>query len=497
MLIGARRGTVSFNGLFGEPVDLLPWLLVGVLCIAVAVLFFRGKRQAEGGRRELLDKGTSGAAPTDSIQHLLEIRANTARKNPSSFCLFAVSLDNFQALADGFGSVEVDRVVSQLATLISATMGTGHETTRAAPGEFAVLVSGGAKLGAPMAQRLQKAVADVGASDPLGLRFTVSIGVAVFPEHGNEALLYDHAQLAMRSVRRTGGDGFCLYDPQMSVVAKQQAQMVNDLRMSIQRRELALYFQAKIDAQSLQVTACEALLRWNHPEKGFISPVVFIPLAEQHGFMGELGKWVIEEACREAVKWRDKGMRMRVAVNISGAQMREDGLVEHILQTLAVHRLPPERFTCEITESVAMEDTQRTRDTFERMREARLHVSIDDFGTGHSSLASLRKLPAAELKVDRAFVTDLEHSEDARLIAQSVVHMARALNLRVVAEGVETAWQRDYLVSIGCSELQGYLFSMPVPAEELARLAEAGVLNGSEGFRDSLFQATDVAPLSK
>jgi EAL domain-containing protein (putative c-di-GMP-specific phosphodiesterase class I) len=186
---------------------------------------------------------------------------------------------------------------------------------------------------------------------------------------------------------------------------------------------------------------------------------------------------------------------MRVAVNISGYQMREDDLVDRIEAALARNHLQPGRFTCEITESVAMEDTRVTKQTFERMRKAGLHVSIDDFGTGFSSLAALRKLPAAEMKIDRAFVCDLEESEDARVIVQSILHMAQALKLRVVAEGVETAGQCDLLVNMGCNELQGYLFSKPVPGDDIERLAKVGLGYGGTSFSDSLFQPTNLAPL--
>jgi EAL domain-containing protein (putative c-di-GMP-specific phosphodiesterase class I) len=186
---------------------------------------------------------------------------------------------------------------------------------------------------------------------------------------------------------------------------------------------------------------------------------------------------------------------MRVAVNISGYQMREDDLVNRIEAALQRNDIQPERFTCEITESVAMEDTKVTQLTFEKMRDAGFHVSIDDFGTGYSSLAALRKLPARELKIDRAFVSDLEESEDARSIAQSIVNLATALNLRVVAEGVETPGQRDLLVAMGCNELQGFLFSMPMPAYELERLALHERQPDEMEFRKSLFSETYLGKL--
>jgi EAL domain-containing protein (putative c-di-GMP-specific phosphodiesterase class I) len=271
--------------------------------------------------------------------------------------------------------------------------------------------------------------------------------------------------------------------------------MLQDLRHAIDRKQLQLYYQPKIDARSLQVTAAEALLRWQHPKRGMISPAVFVPLAERHGLIAVIGRWVIEEACRQAAEWRGLGLRMRVAVNISGHQLRQDDLVEHIEATLRRHGIPPGRLTCEITETVAMEDTSHTRAAFERLRRAGLHVSIDDFGTGHSSLASLRRLPAAELKIDRAFVNDLATGDRARSIVQAIVHMAHTLGLRVVAEGVETEAQRDALVALGCDELQGYLFAKAMTAKSLALWADDdGDNDAPPMFRPSLFDPTAPAP---
>ena len=469
----------------------LPWLLVALLAVACVVLYRRGSASA----------GTKVAAVTSApevesgFHAALLRRTELARQKGSSVCLLVVGLDQYALICDAFGRAESERQMTRTLERLSALVGKVEQVSRVGDAEIAVLMTGGAGVGSPMAQRLMPQLVEPDADAATGVAHSYSMGIAVFPDHGGAEVLLDHALLAMRSVRAGGGGGFCLYDPQMSVALREQAQLVNDLRRAIQLGELMLYFQPKIDAESLQVTAAEALLRWNHPQRGFVSPAVFVPLAEQHDLMGELGRWVIEEACREADRWRQGGLRMRVAVNISGAQMRDDGLVDHILNALAQHKIPPERFTCEITESVAMEDTQRTREAFERMRAAHLHVSIDDFGTGYSSLAALRKLPAAELKIDRAFVQDLESSDDARSIAMSITQMAKALNLRVVAEGVETAGQRDWLVRMGCDELQGFLFSMPVPPDELSRMASSGLLWGGAGFRDSLFRPTDLQPL--
>ena len=198
-----------------------------------------------------------------------------------------------------------------------------------------------------------------------------------------------------------------------------------------------------------------------------IGPSTFIPVAERFGLIGTLGNWVIEDACRQSRAWRDKGLRMRVAINLSAFQMRQDDLVERITTALARHRIDPSLLTCEITESVAMEDTRATQITFKRLGEAGVHLSIDDFGTGYSSSSYLRKLPAEELKIDRSFVMDIETSADARAVVDAVIHLAHALGLKVVAEGVETQSQRDLLTKMGCDELQGYLFARPMSARAL------------------------------
>ena len=331
--------------------------------------------------------------------------------------------------------------------------------------------------------------------EALTLQLSASVGIAICPDDGARQRLVAHAALAMRTVKHGGGNGHAHYDPAMGVNGHDQSDLLEDLRHAVARHELQLYYQPKVDARTLQVTAAEALLRWQHPRRGMVSPAVFIPLAERHGLIAPIGLWVIEEACRQAAQWREDGLRMRIAVNISGHQLRRDDLVDQIEASLLRHQIPPGRLTCEITESVAMEDTAVTREAFERLRRAGLHVSIDDFGTGHSSLAALRRLPAAELKIARAFVTDLASCEQALSIVRAVVQMAHSLRLRVVAEGVETEQQRDELVRLGCDELQGYLFAKPMTASSLALWAEGDGPAAASMFRPSLFDPTAPAPL--
>ncbi|MBK9439805.1 MAG: GGDEF domain-containing protein [Comamonadaceae bacterium] len=411
-----------------------------------------------------------------------------------NFCVIYVALDNFGLLNDAFGQTSGDSLLRTVSKRLATCAGPKAEVCRITSGEFALIVGGDMGYGRSIAVRVTEVLSEPLKFDATHTVLSCSIGIAEYPTHGARAKLLANAALAMRSVKVNGGGDYCQYDPKMGVEVRDEALLINDLRRALDAGQLELYFQPKVDAFSLQVTAAEALLRWHHPTRGFVSPVVFIPLAERYGLIGAIGDWVIEEACLKAAGWRERGLRMRVAVNISGYQMREDDLVERIEAALQRNNLQPGRFTCEITESVAMEDTKVTQATFEKMRQAGFHVSIDDFGTGFSSLAMLRRLPAAELKIDRAFVTDLEDREDARSIAQSIVNMAKALNLHVVAEGVETQGQCNLLVEMGCHELQGFLFSKPIRAEDLEWLALDNKRQDVQ-FRPSLFMDTMDANL--
>lgn len=458
--------------------------------------------------------------------------------------VLCVGVDDLRSINDGFGPQVTDSLLAQLGQRLASLPGIApvlspRVVARIGAAEFALLLaadeagaiamanhvgavaarpyelsidprvpeSGGGILAgsAPAAAGTTSSGSAAGGLGPPGtlpashLGLTVSVGLACYPAHGAWSRLLRHAAAAMRHAQHSGGNGHAVFAPAMAIDLREQALLLQDLRQAVARGELKLLYQPKIDAASLQITAAEALLRWEHPVRGLVSPAVFIPLAERHGLMASIGQWVVDEACRQAALWREHGLRMRIAINISGRQLRHDRFVAELEEAAARHRVPPARLTCEITESVAMEDTAQTRAAFQRLRRAGFHVSIDDFGTGHSSLAVLRRLPAAELKVDRHFIIDLESSESARAIVEAVIGVARTLGMRVVAEGVETLGQRDLLVQLGCDELQGFLFARPMTAAALLLWADASGPEGAAGhsgaaFRPSLFQETRPAP---
>ena len=236
-------------------------------------------------------------------------------------------------------------------------------------------------------------------------------------------------------------------------------------------------------------------MRWHHAQRGTVSPEVFIPLAERYGLIQTIGNWLVEEACRQIRAWRNEGLRMRVAINLSVHQLRQPDLAARIAAALKRHRLEPRVLTCEITESVAMDDSHDTLKVIEQLAAVGVHLSIDDFGTGYSNLSCLRKLPAEELKIDRGFVLDLETSGDARAIVDAVVKLAQAIGLKVVAEGVETEQQQHILRQLGCDELQGYLFARPMSARALAHWAMSHEGPRALDFRASLFGETRAVEL--
>ena len=485
------------------PANAPPWVLPVMLALVISLLVVTGVLLYQRGRLRYtlarLRGGRGGMLSSDQVGKVLDAEIARCDEQHGTLFVMLINLDNLQAVNDGYGHRQADRLIAEASQRLRQLAGPDTALARMGGVEFLMLVHADLPRACDLAGRICEALArPYVVPDRADATMSCSIGLAAYPEHGARQRLVGHAAAAMRHVKQVGGGDYMVFDPKMAVDLREQAELLADLRHAVARGQLELFYQPKVDARSLQITAAEALLRWHHPRRGMISPTVFIPLAERHGLIGAIGNWVIEDATRQAAVWRAQGLRMRVAINISPYQMRQDDLVDRLTAALARHHLQPGRFTCEITESVAMEDTQVTQRSFERMRRAGLHVSIDDFGVGQASLSYLRRLPAAELKIDASFVQDLGQSEDARSIIDAVVKLAHALGLRVVAEGVETEDQRDLLVELDCDELQGYLFARPMAAEQLAiwaQLVDEPLPPQAVDFRESLFQETQSADM--
>ncbi|CAN5285794.1 EAL domain-containing protein [soil metagenome] len=478
----------------------LPELLMLAALASVATVLWRvlvqpgGARAAEAGGRSLRAAAPDALTGLPTRLYFESKLAEAAKKcdgKSTKLAVLFVDLDGFKPVNDTFGHSSGDRVLEQVGERLKGIARTGVLAVRVGGDEFLLMATGIAspEAASQLAARVIETLSRPYEVDDREVGISCSIGIAMYPDGSSQSKLIARADAAMYAAKRAGGARHCFYSRDMDVDGKQNFDLLRDLRQALVKNELELFFQPKIDAKSGKVTAAEALLRWHHPTLGVVMPGTFIPLAERSGLIGPLGDWVIEAACKQGRAWREKGLRMRVAINLSPYQMRQNDIVERIASALQRHRIHPSLLTCEITESAAMEDTIATQETFRRLGELGAHLSIDDFGTGYSSLSYLRQLPAEELKIDASFVKDIESSADARAVVDAVVKLSHALGLKVVAEGVENPRQQEILVEMGCDELQGYLFAKPMSARALLLWA-LGDRTESAAFRDSLFGET-------
>ena len=409
-----------------------------------------------------------------------------ARRLGSECAVLHIDLDRFKSINDAFGRAAGDQVLRATAQRLQACIRAGDLATAGRPGAgsevlarvgsnaFTLLLMdvGGAADVAGTAQRLMDEVAQ-----PLRLAGTelvmgASVGIALFPRDadGVEALM-GHAEQALYAAKAAGRTQHRFFNEAMNAQAGARLALESELRRAIADGELRLYFQPKMDAQSRRMVGAEALVRWQHPQRGLLLPGEFIPLAEEAGLIVPLGDWVMRCACENLQRWRTLRLAtVPLSVNLAAPSFLQEGLVQQLdglLQTFGLHA---GQLTIEVTESLLMQDVGRTVERLQALRERGFGLSLDDFGTGYSSLSYLKRFPIDELKIDRSFVQDVHRGgKDGALVA-SIIALGGLLDLRVVAEGVETSAQSDFLLSHGCSQQQGYLFARPMPADELMRL---------------------------
>jgi predicted signal transduction protein with EAL and GGDEF domain len=298
-----------------------------------------------------------------------------------------------------------------------------------------------------------------------------SVGIAIGPTDGGDPdQLIRNADLALYRAKSAGRGAFAFFESGMDVHMQARRALENDMRAALPAGQFELHYQPVLNLARNEIVGVEALIRWRHPERGLVSPAEFVPLAEEIGFIVPLGEWVIRQACATAAKWPSN---VKVAVNLSPAQFRSPGLVQVVMNALAASGLPPDRLELEITENVLLQEGEATLATLHRLREVGVHIAMDDFGTGYSSLSYLRSFPFDKIKIDRSFVKDITVQTGSLSIVRAVAAMAKGLGMETTAEGVETQEQLDTVKSEGCTEMQGYLLSRPVPAHEIEKLLSA------------------------
>lgn len=404
------------------------------------------------------------------LEDRLEHAIGRATRNDSSLAVLFIDLDGFKVVNDVYGHPVGDGLLLQVARRLAGNIRSGDTLARLGGDEFVVLADiDDPSDAARLAEKLLHHAAQPMAIEHGEINITASIGVAIFDADGKNAReLLTNADAAMYSAKEQGRNGYCLFEPSMNDGAHEQLALTQDLRRALSLGQLSLDYQVKLCAPSGPMVGVEALLRWRHPRHGLVPPERFIPLAEKSGLILEIGRWVLDEACRQLAEWHALGHDIpSVSVNLSATQFRSPGLFGKIEDAVSSHGIAPSSLVLEITESTAMHDPEASLAILQKLAAMGVRISIDDFGTGYSSLLYLKRLPASELKIDRAFVKDLVRDGEDAAIVSAIIALGRTLNLAVIAEGVETEQQQSLLTELGCTSLQGFHLGRPCPPSEL------------------------------
>jgi diguanylate cyclase (GGDEF)-like protein len=397
-----------------------------------------------------------------------------ADRDKGSFALLVCDLDRFKLINDSLGHRAGDVLLQEVAHRLLGVVRNIDTVARFGGDEFVLVGNSIAgpedamQLAARAIEVLHAPVRVAG----IDVHTSPSIGVAIYPADGAsiEALLA-HADAAMYSAKQRGRGNVQRYEAGMQAGTEDLVQLESDLHAAIAHGQFQLYYQPKVDTQTGEVRSAEALIRWVHPRRGVISPGEFIPLAEECGLIGVIGQWVIQEACRQAKAWQDDGVpSLRVSVNLSASQFRDSALVDNIRRALDDAGLQARFLEVELTESAVMNDPEQSIAILEQLSKMGVLVSVDDFGTGYSSMSYLRRFPIDKLKIDRVFIDEIASRPEDASIVRAIVSLAHSLRLKVVAEGVETPAQLEFLKAAKCDEYQGFHFSRPLPAAEFEQL---------------------------
>lgn len=395
-----------------------------------------------------------------------------ARRANTPLALLFLDLDNFKGINDTYGHLAGDLYLKEVACRLREPVRDGDKLCRLGGDEFAILAH---KLNEPhqirlLVQRIFDSLAKPVDVNGIQVDISVSIGVATYPECGQDAVeLMKSADVAMYRSKGAGRNQVHYYSKEFHEQVETRVMLEHDLRRAIDNQEFSLVYQPQLDAKSQQFVGVEALIRWNHPSRGLISPDDFIPIAEEAGFINEIGRWVLDAACKQFSAWLNYGasnnMVFSIAANLSAKQLLDTGLVEHLQECMSRYRIPAEQLELELTES-SLEKSLVALDMLKQLSDIGVQLALDDFGTGYSSLSHLKDFPFTILKIDKSFVQNIE-TEDEALLLKAISSFAQSLNYQTVAEGVETELQKQICIDLGVNRLQGYLFSKPLSPQEI------------------------------
>ncbi len=420
--------------------------------------------------------GLTGLPNRVWFSELLQLAIQTAQRHGRQFAVLFIDLDQFKSINDTLGHEIGDELLKAVALRLKSCLRGVDVVARLGGDEFVVLLQDlhGSEDVATVARKILSAVVEPVPIHGLNCQVTASIGICLFPDDAqDERTLMKNADIAMYQAKERGKNNFQFHSSAVTAQSLERMAMELHLRDALARQELTLHYQAKVDLNTNHITGVEALLRWNSAELGPVGPTQFIPVAEHSGLIVPIGKWVLQQACAQNVAWRRQGFApIGVSVNLSVRQLMHDGLLDDIDEALRSAGMDPTLLELEITEGMVMHDIERVAQLLQAIKRMGVRIAIDDFGTGYSSLAHLKRFPVDVIKIDRSFVRDITTDPADRTITEAIIAMGKTLHLTVVAEGVETAEQRDVLREIACDEIQGYYFSRPVPPEQVAALLQ-------------------------
>jgi diguanylate cyclase (GGDEF)-like protein len=417
--------------------------------------------------------GLTGLPNRETFNQLLHFSIMAAQRYQRKFAVLFIDLDRFKVINDSLGHEAGDELLTEIARRLRNGLRSSDVVARLGGDEFVVIVEHSEREQVELvARNLLSAL-----SRPLLLcghecHTTASIGISMFPADGVDVqALTKSADMAMYLAKEDGKNGFRFFNSAARTQSIERLTLETNLRHALERNELSLHYQPKVDLTTGQITGLEALLRWTHPDRGMLPPMQFIPLAEEIGLIVPIGRWVLREACAQNMAWQHQGLPVvSMAVNLSPRQFADEHLLRDVDDALRDSGMEPALLQLEVTESMVMQNVPRAVKLLDAIQSRGIRLAIDDFGTGYSSMSLMKQFPIDTIKIDRSFVRDLPNVSEDKAIAQAIISMGKALGMTIVAEGVETAEQEAFLRDHACDEMQGFLFSKPVPAEGIPDL---------------------------
>lgn len=410
----------------------------------------------------------------ETFNGLLREAIDEAQRHDHRFAVLFIDLDRFKVINDSLGHEAGDLLLLEVGSRLRGALRETDVVARLGGDEFVVILDQCGEI--DDVQRIATGLL-VALAEPMELaghecHTTASIGIAMYPANGSDVqTLTKNADMAMYLAKEDGKNGYRFFSKEVKTQSIERLSLESALRRALEREQFSLNYQPKVDMETGQITGVEALLRWTHPDLGSISPAQFIPLAEETGLIVPIGRWVVKEACAQAMAWQRRGLLpVSMAVNLSPRQFVDEHLLQDVDEALAASGMSPVLLQLEVTESMMMRNVGRALKVLDAIQSRGIRLAIDDFGTGYSSMSLMKHFPIDTIKIDRSFVRDLPQDSEDQAIAQAIISMGKALGMTVVAEGVENAEQEAFLRAHGCDEMQGFLISKPVPARQMAEL---------------------------